>query len=92
MKNNKFSTTDVKRVCESKADINFRKAKEFNGWVELNNKKIARITIPKGRKPIPKKTYKTMAGQLKLTVSQFDDFLECPLSKKDYFGIVSGSN
>ena len=43
-------------------------------WFWLNGKKKKRITIPKGRKPIPRKTYKSMAVQLGLNAKQFDTF------------------
>ncbi len=88
MQNTKHHTKDVKKICEKKLDINFRKGKEFNGWYVLNGKKTARITIPKGRKPIPEKTYKSMAKQLKLNLAQFDDLLDCPLSSQEYLKIV----
>ena len=89
MKNASFNTSDVKKCCENKLDIEFRQGKEFNGWFKLAGKKAARITIPKGRKPIPPKTYKSMAKQLKLTTSQFDDLLECPLDREDYNKILN---
>lgn len=89
MKNAKFHTRDVKRTCEHKLRIEFRSGKEYNGWFLLNGKKAARITIPKGRKPIPPKTYKSMATQLRLTVQQFDQLLECPLTEEQFTQILS---
>ena len=86
MKNNKFHTNDVK--SKSKLKIKFRKGKELNGWFILEGKKTARITIPKGRKPIPPKTYKSMASQLKLSIIEFDNLLECPLTRCDYEAIL----
>ncbi len=88
MKNASFDTSNVKKCCEDKLDIEFRGGKELNGWYILDGKKAARITVPKGRKFIPPKTYKSMARQLKLTLSQFDDFLECPLQQKEYETIL----
>lgn len=88
MKNASFNTHDVKKCCENKLNIEFRSGKEFNGWYYHRNKKAARITVSKGRKPIHPKTYKTMAKQLKLTVEQFDDLLECPLEKQGYDKIL----
>ena len=85
MKNSKFDSHNVKACCENKLRIDFRKkSKEFNGWFFLNGKKVARITVPKGRKFLPPKTYKSMANQLKLSTPEFDDLLECPLDKKQY--------
>ena len=91
MKNTKYNTQDVKKRCEDKLEISFRDSKEFNGWVRMNNKKIARITVPKGKKDIPPKTYKSMAKSLYLSVDQFDDLLECPLGWKQYEEIARES-
>lgn len=88
MKNMKFSTADVKRRCEKKLDIEFRSGKEFNGWFILNGLKVARLTVPKGKKPIPPKTYQSMASQLKIAVTEFDELLECPLGREEYEEII----
>jgi hypothetical protein len=88
MKNTSFNTNDVKKCCEYKLGIEFRKAKEFNGWYYLDNKKTARITVSKGGKPISRKVYRAMARQLKLNVAQFDDLLECPINKIRYEKIL----
>jgi len=79
-----FNTAKVKTVCENKLKIKFRVRKECNGWVYLEDKKFARITIPKGKKNIPPKTYKTMARQLKLNVNEFDMLISCTMSGTDY--------
>ncbi len=84
MKNSIYNSHDVKQKCENKFNIEFRATKEFNGWYIYNNKKVARITVPRGRKYLPPKTYKSMASQLKLTVDEFDEFLDCPLDKNKY--------
>ena len=84
MKNATYNTKDVMTVCQNKLDIEFRSGGEYNGWYILNGKRVARITIPKGRKPIPPKTYKSMAAQLKLDVNDFDRLLDCPLKAEEY--------
>ena len=89
MRNNQYNTLDVKNICENKLEINFRGSKECNGWFLLNGKRAKRITVSKGRKPIPMGTYKSMARQLGLTVSQFDDLLLCPLDKAGYEEILN---
>lgn len=89
MKNAQYNSKDVKNTCESKLRINFRDGKEYNGWFEYSGRKICRITIPKGRKFLPKGTYSSMARQLKLTVNQFDELLDCPLTFDRYAKIVS---
>lgn len=89
MKNAQYNSKDVKDTCETKLKIQFRDGKEYNGWYELNGKKMCRITVPKGRKFLPTGTYKAMARQLKLTVKQFDDFLDCPLTRQLYDQIIT---
>lgn len=84
MRNTEFNTGDVKRVCETKLRIEFRDGKEFNGWYIYNDCKVTRITVPKGKKFIPPKTYGSMARQLKLNSGQFDRLLACPLTKDAY--------
>lgn len=88
MLNSDFSTQQVKNVCERKLNIVFRCNKECNGWFEYEGKKISRITVPKGRKPIPAKTYKSMAKQLKLSVEDMDNLLACPLNLEKYLAIL----
>ena len=89
MKNAEYNTQDVKEKCESKLEIEFRTTgKEFNGWFRQGERKICRITVPKGRKQIGRGLYHSMATQLYLTNSQFDDFLDCPLQRKGYEKIL----
>jgi len=92
VKNNDFHTHDVKKTCEHKLDIHFRTGSEYNGWFKVHDLGIARITIPMGRKPIPRKTYQSMAKQLKLNVDQLDDLLECPIKMKEYLEILNSQN
>ena len=89
MLNGRFNTEDVARVCIRKLGITFRTGSERNGWYVHEGRRVARITVAYGRKPIPPKTYKSMASQLKLTVEQFDDLLCCPLTSADYARIIS---
>jgi hypothetical protein len=84
MKNASYNSYDVIKQCETKLNIKFRTKKECNGWYIYDDKKVTRITVPQGRKVLPPKTYKAMAFQLKLSVDEFDDFLDCPLDKDKY--------
>lgn len=89
MKNAEYDTGDVKGKCENKLNIEFRTSgKEFNGWFRKGDIKICRITVPKGRKAIGRGLYHSMATQLFLTNSQFDDLLDCPLKREGYEGIL----
>jgi len=89
MKNTAFDTNQVKHCCENKLRVFFRGGKEFNGWVTINDRKFARITVPMGRKNISPKTYKSMANQLRLTIEEFDALLECPINWEQYIEIVT---
>lgn len=88
MDNARYNTMDVKKCCESKLGIHFRSGNELNGWFELDGYKAARITVPKGKKPLPPKTYKSMARQLKLATNEFDELLKCPLTYEKYKKIL----
>ncbi|MBW1956064.1 MAG: hypothetical protein JRI76_08235 [Deltaproteobacteria bacterium] len=90
MKNAQFSAQDIKKCCEKKRKlgIHFKGKKELTGWFKERELKICRVTIPKGRKPISVGTYKSIANQLKLTIDQFDDLLECPLDRNGYKKIL----
>jgi hypothetical protein len=88
MQNNNFDTLDVRRCCENKLRIAFRTGSEANGWFRIDGRKACRITVPLGRKPLPPKTYKSMAQQLKLTVPEFDSLLECSLVYDGFLAIL----
>lgn len=55
MRNAQYKSDDIKKICTNKLSVEFKKGrqKEFNGWFIYDSKKIARITIPKGKKPVP---------------------------------------
>ena len=88
MHNAQYNTMDVKGVCERKANMEFRDGGEFNGWAVINQQTL-RVTVPHGRKPIPPKTYTSMAFQLLLFVHEFDEFIKCTLKKDEYSKRVS---
>lgn len=87
MKNNQFTAHHIRKKCEEKANIEFQGKKELNGRIRYKDALI-RATIPKGRNSLPKGTYKSIANQLHLDTSQFDQFLDCSLKRDDYFGIL----
>lgn len=94
MKNTSYKSQHVRKRCETKLDIEFRdgRSSESNGWFKYEGVKVTRITVPKGRKFIPDKTYKSMAQQLKLTTDQLDGLLECPIKMKQYLEILKEQN
>ncbi len=89
MKNASYNTYEVKKILENKLGLRFEGKPELKGWYKLKNKKVARVTVPKGRKFIPPKTYSSMARQLLLDVKQFDKLLDCYIKKNEYEDIIS---
>jgi len=71
-----------------KLDIVFREGKEYNGWFEHEGRRICRITIPKGRKPLTTGTFASMARQLCLTARDLDALIDCPLGRAEYLGVL----
>lgn len=88
MKNAQYDTFHIRQVCERKLGIKFKATKETNGWFEFDGKRIHRISVPKGRKTLPKSTYASIARQLKIGVEQFDGLLDCPLQLENYIDIL----
>ena len=82
----KHSIEKIKNACLYKLEIKFRKGKEFNGWFKVDEKKLCRITIPKkkSRKDIATPTYKSMAIQLHLDVDEFNNLVDCTISKDEF--------
>ncbi|MDI6793513.1 MAG: hypothetical protein QME81_11720 [bacterium] len=79
---------EVVAVLENKLAINFRVTKELNGWFVYEGKKIARVTIPKGRGDLRKGTQSSIINQLKLTNELFSRLIECPLGEEEYVQIL----
>lgn len=90
MLNSRFDSHEIRRVCERKLGIAFKSGKEYNGWYRINGRKTKRITVPKGRKFVPPNTYSSMARQLGLTSSQFDDMLICTITRVQYDSLLRG--
>lgn len=88
MKNAQYDTFHIRQVCERKLGIKFEATKETNGWFEFDGKRIHKISVPKGRKTLPKGTYASIARQLKIGVEQFDGLLDCPLKLENYIDIL----
>ncbi|MCX7011948.1 MAG: hypothetical protein NTW86_05170 [Candidatus Sumerlaeota bacterium] len=76
------------KALTDKLRLRFGSGKERNGWYELDGRKILRVTMPKGRGPLPTGTANSIRNQVKLTVEEFGDLLQCPLSGTDYEAIV----
>lgn len=87
MKNNQYHSEDVKNKCENKLGFHFRKSKgkELNGKLPTYEQFFLRVTVPKGKKNLHPKTYKTIAKQLYLETAQLDALLDCPFKKEDFY-------
>jgi hypothetical protein len=85
---NSINSHSIKQICEKKLSIAFRSNGHFVGWILLDGIKTARITVPKGRKSIGPKLYKSTARQLELETEQFDKLLACPMTAAQYMRIV----
>ena len=88
MRSYSYRCSEVKACCEEKLDIRFRKSHELNGWFLLGDKKAARITVPKGRKEVKKGTFRSMAKQLELSVTEFAEVIDCTKSRRDYENLL----
>lgn len=88
MKNAQFDTLHIRKICHQKLGIDFEATKETNGAFYYDERKIYKISVPKGRKTLPAGTYAGIARQLKISIAQFDELLACPLSFECYIGIL----
>lgn len=70
----------VYTACKNKLDINFRDGGELNGWLYKDDRRVCRITVPKGRKEPSPKTLRKMASSLLLTLDEFGKLVGCTLS------------
>lgn len=83
---------EVVAALKNKLSINFRITKEMNGWFVYNDKKILRVTVPKGRGSLRKRTQASIINQLKLTNESFANLIDCPLKHGDYLRILKGKH
>jgi hypothetical protein len=90
MSSEKYNTDRVKRTCEDKLGIQFRKrgAPHNVGWFKFNNRKTVRVVLAKGRKKIKKGTFDSIVNSLRLTHEEFDDLMKCPLGLAEYIEIL----
>lgn len=89
MNHARYHSGDVAKVCKAKLGAQFRKGgKELNADVFHDGRKVARITVPKGKKSLPPKTYSRMAQGLHLSTGQFDALMDCSLGPQGYGKII----
>lgn len=84
----KWKKNKVKSSLENKLLINFATGKELNGWFYYKERKILRVTIPKGRDELKIGTQNSIRNKLRLSANDFDDLINCPLRLEDYIDIL----
>jgi hypothetical protein len=71
-----------------KLDLKVRSTGHNYGWLIVNGKKILRVHYSHGKGDIPDKIAGKIRGQLKLSLKDFKDLLDCPLRYGDYINIL----
>lgn len=61
-----------------------RSTKEQNYWLEVDGKKSGRVTVPKGKKPLPRGTWGSICRQAGLTQDQMQLIVGCTHGYDDY--------
>ena len=88
-----YDSLKIKNNCENKLGIRFVKSrgKELKGWFCYEERKL-RISVPKGRKDIHPKTYRSMANGLGLYEIEFDRMNDCIDGLKEFIQINKSRN
>ena len=66
----------------------FRGSKELNYWLELDGKKVTRVTVTKSNDELRPGTQASIRNQLRLSREQFDDLVACPMSGVDFYELL----
>nr|BAL54675.1 hypothetical protein HGMM_F17E10C05 [uncultured Acetothermia bacterium]BAL58339.1 hypothetical protein HGMM_OP1C034 [Candidatus Acetothermum autotrophicum] len=86
-----FTIHQVRKAVERKAGaehVVIRNTGEMQAWIIVDGKRVTRVTIPHGRGPLKKGTAKSICNSLKLNTKQCTDFIQCPMSGKDYIKVL----
>lgn len=81
----------VRKAVETKpgaGNVKIRGTGEMQAWIIVDGKKVARVTIPHGKGPLKKGTAKNICNSLKLSTKQCVDFIQCPMSGKEYIELL----
>ena len=82
-------SSEVRRAIERKLSPScFRGGKELNYWLELDGKKVTRVTVTKSNDELRAGTQASIRNQLRLSRGQFDDLVACPMSGADYYELL----
>jgi hypothetical protein len=85
-----FKAQEVAHAIEKKLKVKPRSKSEKVVWYELDGKKILRVTYIHGAGDMRKGTLNSIRNQLKLDLTQFKDFIDCPLRAEQYEAIIRG--
>ena len=88
MENSKYDAAKIKKICGRKLALEFAGKKEQSAWYSLDGRDTVRLTVPHGRKPVRRGLYRFMAQQLKLHHSEFDELLDCSLTREGYDALL----
>lgn len=86
-----FSEKDIRQKIKSKISPKVKKgrSKHEKGYISLNGQIVAKVKIPNAHNRIMKHSKSQYIAQaLRLTESQFNDLIDCPLSGKKYYKII----
>ena len=78
---------DMEKIF-SKLELSTRATKHQYGWLMVDDSKILRVHYSHGKGDIPGKVVHRIRGQLKLSEKDFKNLIQCPLSRKEYLGIL----
>ena len=82
-------SSEVRRAIERKLNPScFRGSKELNYWLELDGKKVTRVTVTKSNDELRAGTQASIRNQLRLSREQFDDLVACPMSGVDFHELL----
>jgi hypothetical protein len=82
---------DKQRVWNAiaqKLGLETRTGKERNAWFTWEGRRILRVTVPKGRGEIAPSTLRSIANQLRLTVRQLEELVNCRLGRDEWIRIL----
>ncbi len=75
---------EIRRGVEKLPFKKRKGGKEFNFPVFIGDRMVARITVPRGGKFVPPRTFKSICDQASLTDQQMRELCRCTLRGKDY--------
>jgi len=81
---------EVSSAIETKVPGETGSGKESNKWIEVDGKRVGRVTYPKvhSKPDIPKGTLGSIQKQLRLTKEEFAELVGCTLSRTKYVELL----